>query len=728
MPGPAERELVRGVGGKIRYTYHIIPTIAAAIPEQAIPGLKANPKVIHVHLDGRVYALDAELNNSWGVDRIDAEVVHEALNKGSGVKVAIIDTGIDYYHEDLDGNYWGGYDFVHSDDDPMDDNGHGTHVAGITAAEDNGIGVVGVAPEADLYALKVLDANGAGFWSDVIAAIEWSMGYELDLDDDETIDTKGVKVDVVNMSLGGPGSDDLEAACQAAYDAGLLLVAAAGNSGNPPGRADNIIAPASYESVIAVAATDKDDTRARWSSTGPDLELSAPGVEIYSTYLGGDYETHSGTSMASPHVAGTAALVIASGITDANGDGFINDDVRLCLQQTADDLGTTGWDPQYGYGLVDAEQAALETEDGNNLPGAIAGKVTDAETDAAIGGAMVAVEGTSLSATTDANGDYTIADVAEGTYTVTASAEGYENASQEVTVSAGAMSIADFALTPVAKPTGTISGTVTDADTTDPIEGATVTAEGYSTTTAADGTYTLADLPVGSYTVTASATGYVDESKTADVLENQTTVVDFALSPEPTGTISGTVTDADTTDPIEGATVTADGYSTATTANGTYTLADLPVGSYTVTASATGYVEQSKTAEVLENQTTVVNFALTPVAAPTMTVASINFATVRGTDLITTVKILDESNDPVNGARVEMILEYDADGVGDADKTWSFAGDTDKNGEVEFKLKWIGGLKDGYYTATVTKVGHTDYEWDGVQKSETCYIVGGEIQ
>ena len=147
----------------------------------------------------------------------------------------------------------------------MDDHGHGTHVAGIVAAEDNDIGVVGVAPEAALYALKVLDETGGGYWSDAIAAIQWSVDNGMQ---------------VMNTSLGGAGATDIEAACQAAYDAGLLLVAAAGNSSNPPGRGDNVIEPASYDSVITVAATNKDDGRASWSSIGPDLELSAAGVDI----------------------------------------------------------------------------------------------------------------------------------------------------------------------------------------------------------------------------------------------------------------------------------------------------------------------------------------------------------------------------------------------------------------------------------------------------------------
>lgn len=337
-PGPPQEAMVRGLGGEIRYTYHLIPAIAATIPGKAIDALQRNPNVTRIEPVIKVYAIDAELDNAWGVKRIGAGTVHDAGNRGAGVKVAIIDSGIDYTHPDLDANYVSGYDFVNDDDDPMDDAGHGTHVAGTVAAEDNGEGVVGVAPAASLYALKVLDASGSGDYSDVIAALQWVVDHGLQ---------------VTNNSYGSSGDPGtlVKEAFDNAYAAGVLSVCAAGNSGNPPGRGDNVIYPARYESCIAVAATDQSDKRARWSSTGLDVELSAPGVNINSTLPGGGYGGMSGTSMASPHVAGTAALVITAGITG-------NDAVRQQLVDTADDLGDPGLDTKYGYGLVDADEAA----------------------------------------------------------------------------------------------------------------------------------------------------------------------------------------------------------------------------------------------------------------------------------------------------------------------------------------------------------------------------------
>jgi subtilisin len=339
-PGAAEQRLVRELGGRVRYSYHLVPAMALELPLPAVELLRAQPGVLRVEEDGVVHALDAELDNSWGVKRIGAGVVH-AYNKGTGIKISIIDSGINCSHPDLYSNCAGGYDFVNGDPDPADDNGHGTHVAGIACAEDDDNGVVGVAPECALYALKVLDAGGYGNWSDIIAALQWSV------DED---------VQVANLSLGSrinPGGT-VHDAFTAAYEEGLLIVAAAGNSGNCRGVGDNVEYPARYDEVIAVAATDQNDQRPCFSSTGDQVELSAPGVNVNSTWLGSGYHVGTGTSMASPHVAGTAALVIASGITS-------NVEVRRILRDTADDLGVTGKDNQFGYGLVDADEAAPES-------------------------------------------------------------------------------------------------------------------------------------------------------------------------------------------------------------------------------------------------------------------------------------------------------------------------------------------------------------------------------
>lgn len=438
-PGPAQQALVKGVGGKIKYTYNLIPAIAASVPEVAIEALKKNPNITDVELDSMVYALDAELDNSWGVKRIGAGLVHNSGNNGGGIRIAIIDTGIDYNHPDLQDNcadedqngIIDGYDFVNSDYDPMDDEGHGTHVAGIVAALDNSDGVVGVAPEASLYALKVLDYNGNGYISDVIIAIQWAS----DPDGNGSADDR---LDIINMSLGAyTGNIFLEWACILAYYDGLLLVAAAGNGGS-------VIYPAAYSSVIAVSATDKNDNLASFSSIGSQVELAAPGVGIYSTYISG-YATMSGTSMASPHVVGVAALVWEAD------SSLTNDDVRYQLQSTAEDLELLS--TEQGYGLVDADEAVGVDIP---IPGDIAGKVNDADS-TAIKGATVIVEDTTLpEATTDKNGEYTINNVPVGNYTITASATGYNEDSKTADVLEGATTVVDFILTPTTTPSNTM--------------------------------------------------------------------------------------------------------------------------------------------------------------------------------------------------------------------------------------------------------------------------------
>ncbi|UCF78700.1 MAG: S8 family serine peptidase, partial [Candidatus Eiseniibacteriota bacterium] len=226
--------------------------------------------------------------------------------------------------------------------DPCDDssNSHGPHVAGIIAAEHNGEGVVGVAPEASIYAIKVLDGAGFGSVSTVIAGIEWALAHGMDV--------ASVSIQV------GMHFQSLEQACNAAYDAGLLLVAAAGNT-----FGGDVMYPAAYDSVIGVTATNMDDLPLSLSPVGPELELAAPGAAIPSTIAGGGYGLLSGTSQAAPHVAGVAALVLSSGFEqDLNGDGTVDHrDIRLRLQETALDMGEPGLDPVYGYGLLSAGAA-----------------------------------------------------------------------------------------------------------------------------------------------------------------------------------------------------------------------------------------------------------------------------------------------------------------------------------------------------------------------------------
>ncbi len=520
VPGPSEQALVRGRGGVIKYSYHLVPAIAASIPEAAIGGLLRSPQVISIELDGTVYALDSELDATWGVKRIGAGIVHGG-NKGTGVSVAIIDSGIDYKHSDLNDNYFGGWDFVNNDNDPMDDHGHGTHVAGTVAAEDDDAGVIGVAPEAELYALKVLSSSGSGSWSNIIAALQWAVDNG---------------IEVTNNSYGSslnPGGT-VKAAFDNSAAAGVLHVASAGNSGNPKGKGNNVVWPARYDSVIAVAATDKNDKRASFSSTGDQVELAAPGVAINSTKRGGGYVEKNGTSMASPHVAGTAALVMA-----ANPDWSIGQ-VRTQLQATADDLGDTGKDPQYGFGLVDADEAAVPSGPVNNSPDVFITSPNDNSTFDSE--ATISFEGTandtndgdltaslvwtsSINGQIGTGGNFSSATLSDGNHTITAtvSDSGGATGSDSISITVGT--------TPPPTEATTVSvDSITYAteggrnskkhlfitvalvdDLADPVAGASVSIDLYLSesfyargtgTTATDGTvtFTLKNAPSGCYT------------------------------------------------------------------------------------------------------------------------------------------------------------------------------------------------------------------------------------
>jgi len=375
-PGLSEEALVQSSGGRIQRAFHLIPALAVRLPEDLISDLSQNPKVAYVEEDAPVTTVDPvvggpEYENAWSVSHIGSEALHDENITGSGVRIALLDTGIDYNHPDLDANFMGGDNFISLDPDnhdPFDDswNSHGTHVAGIIAAERNGEGVVGVAPEASLYAVKVLDGAGFGSLSSLIAGIEWAVTNEMD---------------VANMSVEvGMDSVSLEQACTAAEEAGLLIVAAAGNSSG-----GEVTYPARYGSVVAVTATDMDDSVLSLSPLGPEVELAAPGEGIYSTVADGGYDFRTGTSQAAPHVTGVAALVLSSGFDrDLNADGIVDHrDVRLQLQQTALDLGEPGLDEVYGFGLVRASAAGplnpvshLELVRGRGFPWASAKRVT----------------------------------------------------------------------------------------------------------------------------------------------------------------------------------------------------------------------------------------------------------------------------------------------------------------------------------------------------------------
>jgi len=325
----------------------------AQLTEKEMETLRKNRNIEAVEDDAEAFALGApgtlddlavENQPSALAETIPAGVAQIGAPKawdcgmGHGIKVFVLDTGIDSDHPDLKDNFKGGISFVPSESSWKDFNSHGTHCAGTIAATYTGSGVVGVAPKAYLYAVKVLSGSGSGQYSWIISGIDWVMKK------------KGPRI--ISMSLGGSsGSTALQKICEAANKKGVLIVAAAGNSGPGP---NTVGYPAKYPTVVAVSAIGSDNVIAGFSSRGPEVEICAPGVSTLSTIPNKKYGKKSGTSMACPHVSGVAALCWGT-------HRFSNNkEIRALLRSTADPLGVSGRDDLYGYGRVDADGAAFQ--------------------------------------------------------------------------------------------------------------------------------------------------------------------------------------------------------------------------------------------------------------------------------------------------------------------------------------------------------------------------------
>jgi aqualysin 1 len=269
---------------------------SAVIPNDRVAALRADANVKYVVADGEA-SISAQMV-PWGIDKIDADVSSTHAGDGSGavtnVNVYVIDTGVETTHPDLNV-----VSFVQFGGGPKRDcNGHGTHVAGTIAAKDDAQGVVGVAPGAPIYAVKVLGCSGSGSWSSVISGIDWV--------------TQNHKANAVaNMSLGGSANQAVDDAVRTSAASGVFYALAAGNDGanacnQSPARAGTT------DGIATVAAVDSSDAEASWSNYGSCVDIWGPGVNIYSTYRGGGYATLSGTSMASPHVDGGGALYLST--------------------------------------------------------------------------------------------------------------------------------------------------------------------------------------------------------------------------------------------------------------------------------------------------------------------------------------------------------------------------------------------------------------------------------
>lgn len=307
--------------------------------EDLLARLRGHPLVEFAEVNG-YYTVDTVPNDprfgeQWAPQKINAPAAWDiAIGSADGL-VAILDTGVDYNHPDLAGKVILGPDYQNGDNDPMDDNGHGTRMSGIAAAAtNNGAGVAGLNWLAKILAVKVCSSGGSCSWSALASGITYAAD-------------RGARA--ISISIGGSsGSSTLQSALQYAWSKGAVIACSAGNSNsNGPHY------PSDYPQCLSVGATDSGDNKASFSNWGPNLDVMAPGVSILTTTPGGGYTGSSGTSPAAPHVAGLASVLFA------HNPSLDNCRVSEIIKSTATDLGAAGWDEYYGNGRINALAAVL---------------------------------------------------------------------------------------------------------------------------------------------------------------------------------------------------------------------------------------------------------------------------------------------------------------------------------------------------------------------------------
>ncbi|SNZ03807.1 Subtilase family protein [Terribacillus aidingensis] len=325
---------VKNSGAVVKEQYDQLSAATVSADTDSIEKLKRDPDIKFVENDVTFRIAENgetpfQVIEQWNLASIHAASAWETGLTGKGVKVAVMDSGISPHPELA---IAGGYAAVDYTTSYADDKGHGTHVAGIIGAKHDQQGIDGIAPDAALFAVKVLDEKGEGTLSDLLEGIDWAIANDMD---------------IVNLSIGSADTRQaMEDAMEKAYQAGILLVSASGNEG----AGHPVEYPAAYDAVIGVSATDVHNNIAAFSTVGREVEFAAPGKDIASTYLDSEYKLMSGTSQATSHVTAMLALLKQQYPSDTNVQ------LRQRLRQYTADLGQAGRDPLYGYGFVQYPQ------------------------------------------------------------------------------------------------------------------------------------------------------------------------------------------------------------------------------------------------------------------------------------------------------------------------------------------------------------------------------------
>ncbi|OWR30367.1 hypothetical protein CDO73_10605 [Saccharibacillus sp. O23] len=371
------REAALEQSEEVHHEFETVPAVSASVNPEELHDLVRNPDIAYVERNVEFQVTDDESTPTgdsqvtgtsstpaandvekvrWNYEQVSPQTMWKQGFTGAGVKVAVIDSGI-AAHPEL--KIAGGISTVGPDlsSNYADDNGHGTHVAGIIAADSGSGRVAGMAPGVSLYAVKALGADGKGTLQDVVEGLDWAIQN---------------KMDIINLSLGGDtDSQLLHDMVDKASNQGILVVASAGNSGSASNvDQDTVNYPARYDSVIAVAAIDQNLKHADFSSAGPEVDIAAPGVDITSTYLNDQFATASGTSQAAPHVTGELAL-----LKEKNPWASASK-LRAILSSYAEEFGTPGRDNLYGDGVVTFKENGTDT----TAPAEVTGASTTAST------------------------------------------------------------------------------------------------------------------------------------------------------------------------------------------------------------------------------------------------------------------------------------------------------------------------------------------------------------